>query len=197
MPEGVKRFVQCVYLVLVVTFSVPASSYADARRDSLDLFGAWKWAHSEGGLSNAVATSAPGCSLMLYLHRDGHYAFWERDSLGNNLLCHGRFTVHRMSELGYKTSQSIWVDLAGWIYDYDGRQIVQFEGPDKITTRPGGGNVSVEDAGTTTYVRRLVQREPSVPRNASNAPGKPRHSSVLVWPKRDPTVTPAQLDSVP
>jgi hypothetical protein len=122
--------------------------------------------------------------LVVYLHRDGTYAYWERDSLGDNLLCHVEFKVRGKGEWpGFP--RAISVELKGWIAGGD-QQLVTLEGEGEFFIYPGGRRVGLSvilpplDAGTNTYVRVSGESEPKITRAALKSAGKPRHVPVLI-----------------
>jgi hypothetical protein len=131
-----------------------------------------------------AAVPAPGCSSVIYLHRDGTYANWERDSLGDNLLCHGKFKIHGKGEWpGYP--HAISVEFKGWPVGGD-QQLVTLRGVDEFLTYPSGRRVGRAlvlpplDAGTNTYVRVSAESEPRITRAALKSGGKLRHAPVLI-----------------
>jgi len=153
---------------------------------------------------NAIATSAPGCSLMLYIHRDGTYTYWERDSLGDNLLCHGTFKADGKDKR--RGLRAMNVEFEGW--PAHEHQLITFHGPGEFSTYPGGyriGRVTVgppTDAGTDTYVRAAMKGEPRVTRGARESGGRLRHQPIMTTPEGEilkamgrPPGTPANPDS--
>ncbi len=171
----------------LVTSAFATNCPAGARGDSLALFGAWKWVCSGGGYGSPGFTiPAPGCSSVVYMHRDGTYACWERDSLGDNLLCHGEFKVLGKGEWpGFPRAVSVEFD--GW--PGGDHQLVTLEGDNEFLTYPGGyriGNGAVLpplDASTSTYVRVTGESEPRITRAALKSGGKLRHEPVAMTPE--------------
>lgn len=148
-------------LIAAIFLNPPGRASADARADSSALIGTWRWERSEGGLMGARETPPPtGWSRVLYLHRDGTYAYWEQDSVANYLLCKGRYAIHLGAGLmGSYRRASLWVELAGWQFDDLPSELVTFLGRDTIEMYPGGRNIGVADALTHTYVREALRQE--------------------------------------
>ena len=172
----------------------------DERPDSLNLFGAWKWASCSGGLTIARGHSeaTPGCSLVVYIHRDGTYAQWERDSVGDNLLGFGKLTF-RGHERG-----AMWVQFEGDFF-WDGHdQLITLRGRDEFVCNPGGHNMFVSDAPACLYTRTTGDPEPELTAAAINERNqlrfaKIRHRGVFVrdqdMNQQLPSSAPAQVDT--
>lgn len=108
-----------------------------------------------------------GWSRSLYFRRDGTYSYLEDDSVGQYLLCGGRFKVHTSSGLidpGIRAT--LWIELDGWMWSVEANQLVAFLGRDTIMTYPGSNTTGVSDALTHTFVRERTQVVP--PHAASN-----------------------------
>lgn len=185
MSVRVKRSLLALILIWASPLIIPPAEAAAALPHDPTLFGAWKWSSSQGGLTGWVAKTAPRCSLVLYIHRDGTFARWERDSLGDNLLCYGTFKIKRRSKWpGFPRATD--VEFKGW----PGRehQLITFQGSDEFSTYPGGyrtGRAFVgppQDAGSNTYVRVTMEGEPRMTRAARESRSRLRHEPILTFP---------------
>ena len=133
----------------------------DWRADSLALFGTWRWVRSAGGLLGANETPPPsGWWRLLHIERDGTYALWEHDSVGSYLLCKGAYKAFPCKGF-IEHAPTAWacIELEGWWWKVDERQLVAFMGRDTIVTYPGGPTIVVSDALAHTYVRETVPTE--------------------------------------
>jgi len=158
---------------------------ADGGRGRPALFGPWKWTSSEGGMLPGSREPVPGCSLVVYLHRNGTYAYWERDSLGDNLLCRGKFKIQGRTE--WSGPGAIAVEFQGWCFG-DDPQLVTFEGEDQFHLYPGGRRIGrlvqrpPSDALTETYARVSGESEPKITSATLKSGMKLRHVPAWVRP---------------
>ena len=99
MKKGTRVRLGVLAILGLITASSMFSSAREASaqgRDSVTLYGAWRWIDSAGGLIPSRQTPAAcGCERLLTLNRKGSYEFVERDSIHEYLLCAGGFTIHR------------------------------------------------------------------------------------------------------
>ena len=154
------RKVASAILALVMASSMVTSAQkADAQgRDSLTLYGTWRWIDSAGGnLPGRSTPAACGCERLLILRPKGTYEFVEQDSTHEYLLCDGRFTIHRgaglISEHGWPAD--FWLSFEHWWMDHERDQLVQFVGSgiDTLLTYPGGPDHGVSDALSHRFAR--------------------------------------------
>jgi hypothetical protein len=157
------------------TSGAPPLRPADATKameDSSALFGTWRWVRTGGGMFGANLTPpSSGWSRLLTFHKDGSYVFSEHDSVANYLLCRGRSKVDLCELRPFRTrSVTLCIDLEGWWWSFERRQLVSFQGRDTIMTYPGAYNMVVADASAHTFVREPVLLEPAAEMTKSRPP---------------------------
>jgi len=125
---------------------------------------------------DAVVTSGPGWDRFLSFDLEGTYALWERDSVGDDLRCHGRYMVHRYP-VGH--TPQFWVELQGCRRPFDDQYQIFFEGRDTLKTYPGGSNKIVFDALMDKYVRDSKESAFKSADAKTRARGSPRHVPIV------------------
>jgi hypothetical protein len=141
---------------------------------------------------DALVTPGYGWNRFLSFNRNGTYALWERDSLGDSLLCSGQYTVHPPGDSPRRINPP-WVELDKWWYSYATRQQIFFQGNDTLKTYPGGDGMFVSDALTDMYLRDSTAYSATV---AGHSPGTHRHkSTVKYYLHRVPNETPTKSDT--
>ena len=112
-----------------------------------------------------------GCEQFLTLEPTGTYTLLEQDSIHEFVLCRGTYFVYSNQRLMKEQAPywDLWLELKGWWYQFDERQLIKFEagGRNQILTYPGGPGMVVSDASETRYLR--VESPPGKPRLPSTA----------------------------
>jgi len=132
--------------------------------DSVKLFGAWTWTQTYGGELGDIGTPLTRRSRILTFHRDGTYAFLERGTAADSVLCAGEFSVHpaRQSQIEDGPRACMWVELKHWL-DYERDQLIAYPDANTLLMYPGreadGYVTSVSDALKTKFVRSFRSSE--------------------------------------
>jgi hypothetical protein len=158
-PRSLSRKRAAIAIGAIFFAIAPSAGRASFRTDSLALYGAWSWVSTAGSYSGVIVTPIPGWNRVLFFRRDGTYCLWEEDSIASYELCSGEFSIHpaRNSRIGSRIKPNLWVELKGWWWRIDDRQLVGFSEPDRIALYPGyeddTGAVEVMDASTSSFAR--------------------------------------------
>jgi hypothetical protein len=157
-------------LALLLSAQAQSPACADFQSDSLALFGAWRWVSTRGGMFRTNEVPPPtGWSRTLVFRTDRTYAYWEQDSVGSYIIYSGKFTVHRSrhSRIEDAPEVSLWVELEGWGWTWDDKQLVAFYGSNGILMYPGSEEGTmvfrVSDALRTAFNRDSTWVEPKGP----------------------------------
>ena len=160
---------------------------ADARL----LYTTWHWVRTEGDPMAAPGGLTPGacrCEGLLILKTDGKYEFVVQDSVRENSLWQGLFTVRRPAHGAERTiggaPADFLISFTDWWVDSERDQLVRFSGSDTLLTasaRPGR-------SGQVT--RRWYARDANQP-----LPGD-EGSSDFISPEPSTMVQPVYPDSL-
>jgi hypothetical protein len=142
----------------------------------------------------ALVTPGYGWNRFLSFNRNGTYSLWERDSLGDSLLCSGQYTVHPPGDSPRRIDPP-WVELDKWWYSFATRQQIFFEGNDTLKTYPGGGGMTVFDALTDLYLRDSTAYTVTTRVPSHSPAAHHRHEPVVKRLHWVPSETPTKSDT--
>jgi hypothetical protein len=167
-------------LALLLIAQTSSHAFADFQADSAAMIGAWRWVRTYGGMAGAnVTPPSSGWSRTLFFRRDATYAYWEQDSVASHLICTGKFTVHPSiyGRIEDGPRASIWVDMEGWWWHLDQKQLIAFLGSTGMLMYPGSedGTIlySVSDAQKSEFIRDSERKEPTDPPGGRIAGARP------------------------